>query len=370
MLIRIEDILEPCQIILSAVDVNDFAQVTKLVELDVKDSVLSMAVTNQEYVAQIKIPLDEDVEFHATVDAQTFLKLICSMTCDVIEFTIKDNVLIVKGNGVYKLPLVFDGDTMFKLPEIVIDNVQTELDVDGNVLNSLLTYNSRQFTSKSVYSLVNKYYYMDENGAITFTSGACVNSFSLSSPIKMLLNQRLVKLFKLFKESAVHIAYGNDVVGNDVIQSKAIFSANNIKISSILTSDSSLINNVPVTAIRAMAEKIYPYSVNIDKAEVMASLNRLQLFANKNMLCYAEFNFKPQNCVVTFNHNVETIYYNNADTGLTEDGYKTVLDMSELQNILSGCIEPAVSVRFGDNKAVVIARKSVVDIMPEVHEVN
>ena len=42
---------------------------------------------------------------------------------------------------------------------------------------------------------IQRLYYMDERGAVTFTSGACINNFTLEKPVKILLNNKLVKLF-------------------------------------------------------------------------------------------------------------------------------------------------------------------------------
>lgn len=48
-------------------------------------------------------------------------------------------------------------------------------------------------------------YYFDKDGALTFTSGACVNKFTANVQSKLLFNDRLVKLFKLFKDASVHV---------------------------------------------------------------------------------------------------------------------------------------------------------------------
>ena len=52
-----------------------------------------------------------------------FLKLISQITTETIDLNIVDNHVVVKGNGIYKLPLIFDGEKLLKLPEIRINNV-------------------------------------------------------------------------------------------------------------------------------------------------------------------------------------------------------------------------------------------------------
>ena len=75
---------------------------------------------------------------------------------------------------------------------------------------------------------------MDEKGAITFTNGACVNSFTLEQPVKLLFNNRLVKLFKLFKDESVKFTIGYDPISDDIIQTKVRFATSDIIITAIL----------------------------------------------------------------------------------------------------------------------------------------
>lgn len=370
MILRIEDILEPCSIILSAVDANDLSQLTKTVELKVEDSVLYMAVTNREYVAEIKIQLDENVNFHATVDAETFLRLISSMTCDTVEFTVADNALVIKGNGVYKLPLIFNDDKLLELPRIVLNGCDAKFEVEGNTLVSLLTYNSKQFSNKTQLAPVQRFYYVDEEGAITFTFGACVNKFKLDVPVKMMINQRLARLFKLFKGKTVQVTTSNEPIDDDIVQSKARFQADNINISAILTSDKNYVNEVPVTAIRGMADEISPYSVSIDATDMLNAVTRLQLFAGKNMLCYIDFECNTQRMKLSYNSNVEELYYHNADTGIDANtSYSFIIDANEIKNILDSTVEQFVNVKFGNDKSVVLVRKNIYDVIPEIRDV-
>ena len=110
--------------------------------------------------------------------------------------------------------------------------------------------------SKSVY-------YMDENGAVTFTTGACVNSFTLEQPVKVLLNDRLVKLFKLFKGEKVKFTLGYDAISDEIIQTKVKFETSDVTITAILSCDDSMLRQFPVNAVRGRADATYPYSINM-----------------------------------------------------------------------------------------------------------
>src|SRR5574344_1393384 len=138
MILRIEDLRGPCSTILTAVDSNEISQLTETLELKVKNNRLLMSVTNKEYYVRVAIDIGSDFDFHATVNANLFLKLIAQTTTDTIEFQVEGNSLIIKGNGRYKLPLIFEDDKLLELPEITLNNVTSEFNISGSILNSIL----------------------------------------------------------------------------------------------------------------------------------------------------------------------------------------------------------------------------------------
>ena len=236
MILRIDALKEICSKILTAVDDSELSLVTETLQLKTVGNELRLAVTNKEYYAEVKMELTGDVEdFHATVNAKLFLKLISQITTETISFTLADNSLVIKGNGTYKLPLIFEGDALLELPKIEIGNPTVNMNIDSSVLLSILQYNSKEISKGSVVKPVQKLYYVDDKGAITFTTGACVNNFTLEKPVSILLNNRLVKLFKLFNNGNVNFTLGFDALSDDIIQTKVKFENKDISITAILS---------------------------------------------------------------------------------------------------------------------------------------
>ena len=234
MVIRIEEIQSACSKILAAVDSNSVSALTETLQLTTRGKDLFLNVTNNEYFAKVKLEMKEPVEFNATVNANLFLKLISQITTETIELSVTETALILKGNGTYNLPLIFDGDKLMELPEIIINNPTTNFSIDSSILQSILQFNSKELSKGIISRPIQKLYYMDELGAITFTTGACVNSFSLEKPVKVLLNDRLVKLFKLFKDGPVNFTLGYDTLADGVIQTKVRFESEDISLTAIL----------------------------------------------------------------------------------------------------------------------------------------
>lgn len=369
LIISIEEIQQACGKILAAVDSNSLSVLTETLQIKTENKKMYISVTNREYLAKVKIDIPEDVEFLATVNANLFLKLVSQITTDTIELSVVDSTLILKGNGVYKLPLIFDGEKLLELPEIDIDNPTVEFDVDSNALLSLIQYNSKELTKGQPSHPMQKMYYVDEKGAITFIFGACVNSFTLEKPVKMLLNDRLVKLFKLFKGEKVHFTMGMDALTDDIIQTKVRFETPEVTITSILSCDDTMLKTFPVDSIRGRANATYPHSIKVNKDQFLQTINRLLLFSSANsakdiIKPISEFKFEKDHVVVfdTRGENKEEVWYSNSTI---EDSYDTYLDLNDLKVTLETCVDPYVTLEFGDTQAVVVTHGNIKNVIPE-----
>jgi len=369
LIIRIEEIQQACGKILAAVDSNSLSVLTETLQIKTENKKMYISVTNREYLAKVKIDIPEDVEFLATVNANLFLKLVSQITTDTIELSVVDSTLILKGNGVYKLPLIFDGEKLLELPEIEIDNLTVEFDVDSSALLSLIQYNSKELTKGQPSHPMQKMYYVDEKGAITFIFGACVNSFTLEKPVKMLLNDRLVKLFKLFKGEKVHFTMGMDALTDDIIQTKVRFETPEVTITSILSCDDTMLKTFPVDSIRGRANATYPHSVKVNKDQFLQTINRLLLFSSANsakdiIKPISEFKFEKDHVVVfdTRGENKEEVWYSNSTI---EDSYDTYIDLNDLKVTLETCVDPYVTLEFGDTQAVVVTHGNIKNVIPE-----
>ena len=371
MILRIEEMQSACSKILAAVDSNNLSILTETLQIKTEGRNLFISVTNREYFAKVRIEIDADVDFHATVNANLFLKLISQITTDTIEMNLVDNSLVLKGNGTYKLPLIFVGDTLLQLPEINIYNPTVNFVINSETLLSILQYNSKEITKGSITKPIQKLYYMDENGAVTFTTGACVNNFTLEQPVKVLLNDRLVKLFKLFKGEKVTFTIGYDAISDEIIQTKVKFETSDVTITAILSCDDSMLRQFPVNAVRGRADASYPYSINMNREQLIQTIGRLMLFTTSNngkeiVKPNSTFEFKKDSVVIydVKKENKEEIYYTNTSCNI-EDSYVAILDLNDLRATLETCSEQYVTLNFGDGQAVVLVRGNIKNVIPE-----
>ena len=371
MIIKSDELKDVASKVLSAIDNNELSTITETLSLVAANGILTLAVTNKEYYAEVKLKIADESEFKASVNATLFLNLISQTTTEDIQFEIKDQYLFIKGNGSYKLPLIYDGDKLLELPKIHIENPTVTMSIQSVILRSILDYNSKELQKGHISNPVQKYFYVDEKGAITFTTGACVNNFELSSPVRILLNQRIVKLFKLFKDSAVNFTLGYDAISDEIIQTKVRFETADISITAILSCDDTMLNSVPVAGIRGRATNVYPYSCTISRAAPTETISRLMLFVGKDIVKqYSTFEFHADKVIVwdVSKENKEEIPYANNISGMTEP-YVTILDLVDIKLTLDACDEDYLQIKFGDDAAIVISRGSVSNVIPVCSEV-
>lgn len=370
MVFSTKEFKEVCSTILSAIDSNEISTLTETLELKTEGKKLFLNVTNGEYFASVTFDLDHEEDFRASVNANLFLKLISAVTTDTISLEVKDNYVQMKANGSYKIPLIFEDSKLLALPEINIENVTCSMKISGDILESILNYNSKELLRGTISKPVQKMYYVDETGCITFTTGACVNKFTLEKPIKILFNNRLVKLFKLFKNQMVDFDLGYDAVSESIIQTKVKLSTANISLTAITGCDDQLINSVPVNAIRNRAEAEYEHNVVLSKEELSQAINRLLLFSagyggSKNLKPYSLFKCS-NDCFMVYDSgkdNVEKVMFKN-DTSVSDE-YEMLLDLSDLKMVLDTITEEYVTMSFGNHSAIVLKRGSIYNVIPE-----
>lgn len=366
MIVKVEQFQEVCKKILEAVDSSGVVSVSDTLELELINKKLYLNVTNNEYYVTVTIDVDDDSEFHAVVNASLFLNLVSKLTTAEMHMNIKDNVLVIKSNGNYKIPLIFENDALVQLPKIKIGEVTSNFKIANETLQSILKFNSKELQKSGIKKIVQKMFYIDDKGCITFTNGACVNSFTLEKPVKILLTEKVVKLFKLFLSDEIEFTLGVDVTSNNMVQTKASFKDKDVQITTILSSDSSLINSVPVEAIRGLASTSFPHSIVLEKRSVLDAINRLSLFDKNNVVTlYTYLSVSKEGLCIydTRKNNNEKLPLVNAFN--SDETYDFILDTNDFKITLETNNDQYVTLNFGNRRAVVIDRPNIKNILPE-----
>ena len=369
MILSVEKFQEACKSILNAVDTDSALKSVAFgydtLELEANGKALHLNVTNGEYFVSVTLPLEDEATIRAVIDAKLFLSLISKITTKTVELVTTDVALVVKANGTYNFPLKYDVDSMIVLPKIEVNNPISQFVVPSATLMSILNSNSREIDVNSTRP-IQKMYYLDSEGCLTFTnSSACVNSFTLPTTTKILLTQKLVRLFKLFKEGDVSVTLGFEEVSG-VTQTRVLFEQENISITCILMNDASLLSSIPVIAIRGRANKMFTHSVTFDKKSVLEAIDRLLLFDTTNSLNKGTGIFEFGDTSVTMydakKNNHEVIAYT---SGVCSESYVANLDLEAIRSILSTTESQVFTINFGDNQAVVLVCGTIKNVVSQ-----
>ena len=346
-------------------------------ELAAKDNNLFLRVTNREQYAAVRFELEQPVEFRAVVDATLFLNLISGINTEEFELTINDtNINVKAGKSSYKLAMIYENDKLLELPVIKLepDEVTVNMAIANDILMSILNVNAREIqkAKKLDVNELQRYYYIDETGCFTFTTGACVNAFTLEKPIKLLLTDKVVKLFKLFN-SDVWMTYGHNVNSDGSLQPVVAFQTEDVYVATRLLNDETCIHKIkaPCDAMKNLIKEVYDHNLVLSASDLSAAIARLLMF-HKNSSAKADLSFVPAN--ITFsatdfiisdatgdNHEVITI--ENGST--TPGGYSMGVNLIDLKSVLDSCKNEHITMNCGNKKSIILVRGSISNVIAE-----
>ena len=346
-------------------------------ELAAKDTKLYLRVTNREYYCAVAFELTQPTEFRAVVDANLFLNLISGLNTEEFKLEIKDTHVVVKaGKSSYKLAMIYENDQLMKLPIIKLDkdHITVEMGIAQDILLSILNVNGKEIQKAKRLDVneLQRYYYIDETGCFTFTTGACVNSFTLEKAIKLLLTDKVVKLFKLF-ESDVWMSYGHQVGTDGSLQPIVVFQTEGVYVASRLLNDETCIQKIkaPCDAMKNLIKEAYDHTLVLSAIDLTAAINRLLMF-HKNSSAKADLSFVPS--LVEFTDTELTISDLSGDNkeiitieiGSTTPGnYSMGVNLIDLKAVLDSCKNEHITMNCGNRKSIIINRGTISNVIAE-----
>lgn len=342
------------------------------VELKTKDNRLILNVTNKEYYVAVGFEIESTEPFRATVEASKFLNLISKITTETFELKTVGSSLVVKtGKSSYKLPMIYDNDELLSLAPITLDNVTVSMNISSDILSSIVRVNSKELLKAKNLEVteLQKHYYITEDGCFTFTTGACMNKFTLDKPIQLLLNDKIVKLFKLFKTDAA-FSFGYDPEGYTPT-AKVVFENSDVYVAAKVCHDDVLLSKVqgPYSTTQRLIETPYSNHLVLDANTVLNAIARLSLFPpedpKKAALMPATVSIANDEMVITdASGNTECITIENGSY-TDEDGYTMEISLAYLKLALESYKNEHVTVNCGNRRSVVITHGNISHLISE-----
>ena len=377
MIIKTKDFKEAANKILLAANLDTNAANLELVA---RNSSLYLNVTNKEYYVAVKFPLETEETFRAVVDASLFLSLVSGFTTDTFSLDIKDNTVILgSGKSKYKVAMIYENEDLMALPVIAIQNKTVEMSISNDILMSILNVNSKELL-KTKYldvSELNKLYYIDETGCFTFTNGSCLNSFILEKPVKLLLNDRIVRLFNLFKDD-VKFSLGQDPIANGSIQTKMVLETPDTYLAAVITCDDALIAKVqhPCEATKRYLSENYDHKLVLSTTDLAGAINRLMAFTKNSKATSEKVNmaYLPTAMKIESGELVIKDKFDNYETvSIANESYSTgdyemFVNLYDIKLVLDSCKADHITLNCGNHRSIVITRGTVANLIPEVRK--
>ena len=377
MIIKTKDFKEAANKILLAADLDTNAANLELVA---RNSSLYLNVTNKEYYVSVKFPLEAEETFRAVVDASLFLSLISGFTTETFSLDIKDNVVVLgAGKSKYKVAMIYENENLMALPVIAIQNKTVEMTISNDILMSILNVNSKELLKAKYLNVseLNKLYYIDEAGCFTFTNGSCLNAFSLEKPVKLLLNDRIVRLFKLFKDD-VQFSLGMDPIANGNIQTKIVLQTADTYLAAIINGEIDLIARVqqPCEATKRYLSESYDHKLVLSTTDLSAAINRLMSFTKNSKATSEKVNMAYLPTVMSIENgelvikdkfeNYETVAI--ANESYSSGDYEMCVNLYDIKLVLDSCQTDHITLNCGNHRSIIITRGPVANLIPEVRK--
>lgn len=320
-----------------------------MIGLKLSDGRLRFLTTDKNNTMCAIIEKVQGDPFDITVDAERFSKLVAKTTSETMEFFVKNDVLNVKGNGSYKIPLEVDENGIVSFPDIEIEKEAT----DHIKLSSVMqAYNiNRSALCKDPTFLHLMGYYCGDRVITTDTSVITFNGFKMfenSDP--MLLSAQQMHLLTLNTVEDIDVNVG---------KSRILFMTDNVVVDCAKMEG---IEDFPVNDINAYLDEAFESSCVVPKDLLISILDRLSLFIEPYDRNGAYFNFGRKGLDIRSKKDasVETLAY------MESDNFKSFVccvDIPMLKEQLQANPSDSVHIFYGNENALKIQDGKVTQVI-------
>ena len=375
MRIEIKDLKNTISKINLAIEKNKINPQAGWIEIKtVSDSKIVFKVSNYDYYLQASVNAicDSDYkELHVTINSDTFIPLISKLDCDFIEINEGFNSLIISTDtNSYTFPTIKEYGVTKKLNTIdFTDSVYAE-EMLGSDISTIASINAKGLTDVIYSKEIQKFVFMDKEGAITFTENIYINNFSkeYDTIIPILLNITQAKLLTIF-EDIDKVTVDIETQKSFSANRKVKFKSNNIELICVIPSQE-LTEKFPSIKLREIANKIRDTHIIIDKKQLDKALSRLMVFDKKFDIteCFYSkilFEENQMKLISIKNNNYEIIPYISSTNSFK---HESIIRFADLVKQLKPRTTKTIDISYGQSSAIMV-NSSFSQLIPEINPV-
>lgn len=329
---------------------NKLIPLTELIGINLNEGKLKLYSTDMTNFMTVTLDKVSGEDANICVEAEKFTKLVSKITSSEIEMNMNEDSLIVKANGVYKLPIIMDEEGIVEFPqnkEIVINSGSVKL------TSVLSAYNiNRNALAKTLEQPYLTGYYCGEKVISTDSIVITFNDFSMFGKDfePMLISPQMMYLLTLNNEEDIKFGVDGD---------NLVFSTDNIEIRGPKLSG---IEDYPIDAINEYLNVNFESKCKISKQLLLDVLDRLSLFLtqyDKNG-AYFTFGRKGLKIYSKKDSSVETVNYIESDNFTS---FTCLVDIVMLKEQLQACPEDTITIWYGNENALKLETGNVIQII-------
>ena len=331
---------------------NNLIPITSMIGIKLSDGKLRLLTTDMTNTLCIIIDKVAGDDMDITVDADKFGKLIAKTTSEDIDLSVKDDVLFVKANGTYKIPLISDEEGLISFPDIkMMEDIKIP-DCKTKLSSVMQAYNiNKSALAKTLENPALTGYYCGEMVISTDANVITFNGFKMfeyENPI--LISAQQMQLLTLNTKEDIDVYIGSasiQFVTEDVIIDGALMEG---------------IEDFPANEVNAYLDEAFTSSCKVPKDLLLSVLDRLALFIepyDKNG-AYFTFGRKGINIHSKKDASTETINY------VESKDFKPFVccvDIPMLKEQLQANPDDTVKICYGNENALKIESGKVIQVI-------
>lgn len=328
---------------------NNLIPITSMIGIKLSDGKLRLLTTDMTNTLCIIIDKVAGDEMDITVDADKFGKLIAKITSEDIDLSVKDDVLFVKANGTYKIPLISDEEGLISFPDV---NIGSGPNTKTKLSSVMQAYNiNKSALAKTLENPALTGYYCGDMVISTDANVITFNGFKMfDNDEPILISAQQMQLLTLnTKEDIEVLISGNSIqfVTEDVVIDGALMEG---------------IEDFPANEVNAYLDEAFTSSCKVPKDLLLSVLDRLALFIepyDKNG-AYFTFGRKGINIHSKKDASTETINYVESKDF---QPFVCCVDIPMLKEQLQANPDDTVKICYGNENALKIESGKVTQVI-------
>ena len=331
---------------------NNLIPITSMIGIKLSGGKLRLLTTDMTNTLCIIIDKVAGDDMDITVDADKFGKLIAKTTSEDIDLSVKDDVLFVKANGTYKIPLISDEEGLISFPGInLVKEVKTK-DCKTKLSSVMQAYNiNKSALAKTLENPALTGYYCGDTVISTDANVITFNGFKMfDNEEPILISAQQMQLLTLNTKEDIEVYIGKtgiQFVTEDVVIDGALMEG---------------IEDFPANEVNAYLDEAFTSSCKVPKDLLLSVLDRLALFIepyDKNG-AYFTFGRKGINIHSKKDASTETINYVESKDF---EPFVCCVDIPMLKEQLQANPDDTVKLCYGNENALKIESGKVTQVI-------